>query len=480
MKKFSKFIACLSAFAICISTLSFSGGLSAHSTIDASNGFSDTQISASPVKPNIKIDRTHLYYNSVYGGDIVEVKIVLSGENVDNNYCNTGFRIMFPKDTSGYYYGDMLTVAENKDGNPDVKTGEAIEGLTSHVEWCTDKNGNRNGIYLSTEGDGNKGKTGVMYKIKFKLPNWIGGGEEFPINIEYQNGDCFTNYENDETGKLMQSYLFTKGIKNGEIQVGFMTVTTTEYYTTTSTTKSTYTNTPTTTYYTTTSTLTYPDYTTTTAEMTFTTSTTRDYTTTSTTRNNYTDITNTYYTTTIITTEEPVQTTTSTTKTTTAPVVTGTGYENWTMFEDTIVSIGDDKVTFAERGKTAVMNNGYNMDKIKNAGVGSKVAVEAIVSPSGSILNIISIEVLEKPDVPTGDANGDGEINVADAVIIMQTLSNPDEYKLTKQEQTNADVVNHGDGVTAMDALAIQLIGLNMVSTDDFPLTTEELQSLMN
>ena len=54
----------------------------------------------------------------------------------------------------------------------------------------------------------------------------------------------------------------------------------------------------------------------------------------------------------------------------------------------------------------------------------------------------------------TGDATEDGEVNIADAVLIMQSLSNPNEYKLTLQGMANADM--DGDGVTALDALTIQ------------------------
>ena len=172
-------------------------------------------------------------------------------------------------------------------------------------------------------------------------------------------------------------------------------------------------------------------------------------------------------------------TTTAITTTTTATTATGTGYEQWTMFEDTIVSIEDDKVTFSERGKTAVMNNGYNMEKIKNAGIGSKVSVEALVSPSGSILNIINIEVIEKSDIKLGDANNDNDVNVADAVLIMQALSNPSEYKISEDCLEPADVVNKGDGVTSIDALAIQMIGINLLTVDDFPITTEKLNTLI-
>ena len=74
-----------------------------------------------------------------------------------------------------------------------------------------------------------------------------------------------------------------------------------------------------------------------------------------------------------------------------------------------------------------------------------------------------------------GDANEDKDVNVADAVLIMQVLSNPSDYKLTEQGTKNADVVGN-DGVTTQDALAIQLIGINLVKAEQFPL--DELPKL--
>lgn len=65
-----------------------------------------------------------------------------------------------------------------------------------------------------------------------------------------------------------------------------------------------------------------------------------------------------------------------------------------------------------------------------------------------------------------GDANEDGEVNIADAVLIMQSLSNPNDYELTKQGAINADVIGE-DGVTAMDALEIQKLGIGLPSVLD-------------
>lgn len=60
-----------------------------------------------------------------------------------------------------------------------------------------------------------------------------------------------------------------------------------------------------------------------------------------------------------------------------------------------------------------------------------------------------------------GDANEDGKVSIADAVLIMQVLSNPDEFQLTPQGIANADIYGDGDGITVMDALTIQEMEIN-------------------
>ena len=64
----------------------------------------------------------------------------------------------------------------------------------------------------------------------------------------------------------------------------------------------------------------------------------------------------------------------------------------------------------------------------------------------------------------SGDANCDGELNMGDAVIIMQALANPDKYgengtdehHITEQGKKNADIAGDNDGITNAEALAIQ------------------------
>ncbi len=86
----------------------------------------------------------------------------------------------------------------------------------------------------------------------------------------------------------------------------------------------------------------------------------------------------------------------------------------------------------------------------------------------------------EKPPASTGneenlwgDANCDDLIDIADAVMIMQALANPDVYGLDKPEgitykgTINGDVYNHGDGLTNADALEIQKYRIKLITEFD-------------
>ncbi len=55
-----------------------------------------------------------------------------------------------------------------------------------------------------------------------------------------------------------------------------------------------------------------------------------------------------------------------------------------------------------------------------------------------------------------GDVNCDGTVDMADAVLIMQYLSNPSKFQLTDRGRLNGDVDGKNNGITLTDVLVIQ------------------------
>ena len=84
----------------------------------------------------------------------------------------------------------------------------------------------------------------------------------------------------------------------------------------------------------------------------------------------------------------------------------------------------------------------------------------------------VNSKIFKNADVVYGDANCDGSVNMADAVLIMQSIANPSKYgvsgtdkaHITAQGQKNGDVSGNGDGITNKDALAIQKYKLALIS----------------
>ncbi len=74
-----------------------------------------------------------------------------------------------------------------------------------------------------------------------------------------------------------------------------------------------------------------------------------------------------------------------------------------------------------------------------------------------------------------GDANVDGLVDIADATLILQYIGNSDKYKLSEQGAKNADVVDNGQGITAMDSLAVQMYDAKLFTQADFPTTSDKI-----
>lgn len=64
-----------------------------------------------------------------------------------------------------------------------------------------------------------------------------------------------------------------------------------------------------------------------------------------------------------------------------------------------------------------------------------------------------------------GDADEDGDVNVNDAVKILSYVSNSKAYPIGSQGLINADVYSRGDGVSNLDALSIQRLLANIITS---------------
>ena len=127
----------------------------------------------------------------------------------------------------------------------------------------------------------------------------------------------------------------------------------------------------------------------------------------------------------------------------------------------------DTYITVPEVGTT---KSGYYFDGWKiNEQVyqpGDKYLIEGATPGLGISFTAVWVAGVKPTETPVstllGDANCDSQVNMADAVLIMQYLSNPDIYGvgkadgITEQGIKNADTCDPGSGVTNADALSIQ------------------------
>ena len=82
-------------------------------------------------------------------------------------------------------------------------------------------------------------------------------------------------------------------------------------------------------------------------------------------------------------------------------------------------------------------------------------------------------------EIKYGDANCDGSVNAADAILIQQSINEPDKYSLTELGKINGDVFNSGDGITLEDADVIKAYVFNKISALPYNGSTESLKAIM-
>lgn len=171
----------------------------------ADGGFTAAQIEASTVKPTLSASRISL--TAAQAPSSVQT-VAISIKGADSLYSSSGFHV---------YIDSRLTLIPNEWGCAATK-GDAISDLS------TESYSKDNCIFLTSAGQKGLGKDGIMWKFSVKLPENAKAGDIYPIKIVYEKGkkteDVFINDYSDKSSRLMQAWIFTRGIQHGYIQVG--------------------------------------------------------------------------------------------------------------------------------------------------------------------------------------------------------------------------------------------------------------------
>ena len=210
--------------AITAGTLLFSGGLTSINAAAAPDGgFSTAEISASEVRPVLSLSATEISYDKIPDDRIVNVTLTVSDSF--KKYSTVELWTVFD---------DRLTVVTDKDGYPAAKAGDAVRLLKScfrfpgYYDGKAKKLVSMNGVRMITAGTADYGLDGTLFTVPVILPENVKAGDKFTLSFFYAdrsttNNDfansMFTNSRNDDTGKLMQAWAFTKGLKEGSITI---------------------------------------------------------------------------------------------------------------------------------------------------------------------------------------------------------------------------------------------------------------------
>ena len=127
------------------------------------------------------------------------------------------------------------------------------------------------------------------------------------------------------------------------------------------------------------------------------------------------------------------------------------------------------ELKFADSNATQYIKATY--EEVIYKGTEEEWANVVIENPNDPLRGPITFSPDEVEEWQTGDANGDGEIDMSDIVLIMQALANPNKYGINGTDPTHitengfkyGDI--NGDGLTVNDAVRIQEYLLGKISS---------------
>ena len=145
----------------------------------------------------------------------------------------------------------------------------------------------------------------------------------------------------------------------------------------------------------------------------------------------------------------------------------GYRFDHWEVSGTTVSNTTSDEITVP-------VSEGVSIKAVYAAGDPSEI--RTTTSTTSKTTTTTTTTTVSNPDVQVtkyGDVNCDGQLDLSDAVLIMQALANPNKYgengsdsrHITRQGLLNADCSGNNDGVTTGDAAAIQKHLLGLIKT---------------
>lgn len=166
---------------------------------DPTGGFSDSEIENSKRKPVFSLSAEQDSEND----RIINLTIDIS--NAPRCWSTIGFTLDYDEKLQPCYNGSK------------IKTiwGDAIGSLSHSAEKCKTKNQ----IAVSAIDYSNMGTNGTIVTIPFEIPEDVSGVNDYNFSISCKGGELFTDIEDSENARLMQAYLFTKGLDDISITI---------------------------------------------------------------------------------------------------------------------------------------------------------------------------------------------------------------------------------------------------------------------
>lgn len=108
--------------------------------------------------------------------------------------------------------------------------------------------------------------------------------------------------------------------------------------------------------------------------------------------------------------------------------------------------------------------NGISISDYYGGAVSQPTTEKTTSAPATEASPAKSTTAGETDGILYGDANDDGTVDIADATKILQSIGNQDKYALSKKGEQCADVYENGGGITALDALVVQMYDAKIIS----------------